>query len=110
MSVILHGLPLEQLTQDSLRGIKSGNEPFAADVASWTFQESNVLRIESVAHHRVNETLPRETYTINDHVVSEFARWTSFLSSDLLQYVDVLGASVKIQFRNVSMGAVFWHQ
>lgn len=58
----------DEYAEKTIGGIKSGNEPFAADVASWTFQESNVLRIESVAHHRVNETLPRETYTINDHV------------------------------------------
>ncbi|KAL6308693.1 dolichyl-diphosphooligosaccharide-protein glycosyltransferase [Sparassis latifolia] len=50
-------------------GGKSGNEPFAADVAAWTFQESLVLRIDSVAHHRVNETVPGETYTTNDNVV-----------------------------------------
>ncbi|KAH9935816.1 dolichyl-diphosphooligosaccharide-protein glycosyltransferase [Amylocystis lapponica] len=49
-------------------GIKSGNQQFAADVAAWTFQESLVLRIDSIAHHRVNETSPRETYTTNDHV------------------------------------------
>ncbi|KAI0933539.1 hypothetical protein AcW1_005344 [Taiwanofungus camphoratus] len=50
------------------KGIKSGNAQFAADVATWTFQESSVLRIDSVMHHRVNETHPRDTYTTNDHV------------------------------------------
>lgn len=51
------------------RGKQSGNRQFARDVAAWTFQESQVLRIDSVEHHRVNETLPRETYTTNDRVV-----------------------------------------
>ena len=51
------------------RGVKSGNREFTRDVAAWTFQESNVLRIDSVEHSRVNETLPGETYTINDQVV-----------------------------------------
>lgn len=50
-------------------GVKSGNEQFAQDVAAWTFQESLALRIDSVAHHRVDETEPREMYTTNDHVV-----------------------------------------
>ena len=52
------------------RGVKSGNQQFARDVTAWTFQESLVLRIDQVEHHRVNETLPQETYTINDQVVS----------------------------------------
>ena len=52
------------------RGVKSGNQQFARDVTAWTFQESHVLRIDQVEHHRVNETLPQETYTTNDQVVS----------------------------------------
>ncbi|EKM56048.1 uncharacterized protein PHACADRAFT_209545 [Phanerochaete carnosa HHB-10118-sp] len=51
------------------QGKLSGNKQFAQDVASWSFQESNALRIDKVKHHRVNETEPRETYTINDNVV-----------------------------------------
>ncbi|KAI0081438.1 dolichyl-diphosphooligosaccharide-protein glycosyltransferase [Panus rudis PR-1116 ss-1] len=50
-------------------GKKSGNEQFAADIAAWAFRESLDLRIDSVSHHRVNETEPRETYTINDNIV-----------------------------------------
>lgn len=49
--------------------MKSGNEQFVADVAAWTFQESHVLRIDSISHHRVNEVDPREMYTTNDNVV-----------------------------------------
>ena len=49
--------------------MKSGNRDFARDVAAWTFQEANVLRIDSVEHGLVNETLPGEMYTINDKVV-----------------------------------------
>ena len=51
------------------RGVKSGNQQFARDVAAWTFKESLVLRLDQVEHHLVNETLPRETYTTNDQVV-----------------------------------------
>jgi hypothetical protein len=52
-----------------LSGAKSGNEQFALDIATWTFQESLVLRIDSTAHHLVNETAPREHYTINENIV-----------------------------------------
>ncbi|KAI0713611.1 dolichyl-diphosphooligosaccharide-protein glycosyltransferase [Earliella scabrosa] len=58
----------EFMNKEVSKGVKSGNRQFARDVAAWTFQESNVLRIDNVEHHRVNETLPRETYTINDRV------------------------------------------
>lgn len=51
------------------RGKPSGNIQFAQDVSGWTFQENNALRVDKVEHHRVNETEPQETYTINDVVV-----------------------------------------
>ncbi|KAH8100234.1 dolichyl-diphosphooligosaccharide-protein glycosyltransferase [Cristinia sonorae] len=50
-------------------GGKPGNQQFASDVAAWTFQENNVLRVDKVEHHRVNETLPGKTYTTNDQIV-----------------------------------------
>jgi hypothetical protein len=50
-------------------GDKSGNAQFARDVAAWTFQEKLVLRIDSTTHHLVNETAPREHYTINENIV-----------------------------------------
>ena len=51
------------------RGVKSGNAQLSKDIASWVFQESLVLRIDSVSHHKVNETEAPETYTVNDHAV-----------------------------------------
>lgn len=57
------------VNKNTFRGVQSGNRQFARDVAAWTFQESQVLRIDTVEHHRVNETLPAQTYTINDRVV-----------------------------------------
>jgi oligosaccharyltransferase complex subunit beta len=51
------------------RGVKSGNEQFARDVAAWAFQESLVLRIDNTTHHLVNEVTPREQYTTNDIIV-----------------------------------------
>ncbi|KAJ3511262.1 hypothetical protein NLJ89_g4200 [Agrocybe chaxingu] len=50
------------------KGVKSGNIQFGRDIAAWTFQESNVLRIEKVEHHRVNDTEPLEQYTTNDQL------------------------------------------
>lgn len=48
----------------------SGNERFSQEVVAWAFQETNVLRVESVGHHRANETETPKTYTTNDKVVS----------------------------------------
>ncbi|EJF62711.1 dolichyl-diphosphooligosaccharide-protein glycosyltransferase [Dichomitus squalens LYAD-421 SS1] len=65
----------EYIDKEISKGVKSGNRQFAKDVAAWTFQEANVLRIDTVEHHRVNETLPRETYTINNQVT-----YTAYIS------------------------------
>ena len=54
---------------DPTRGVKSGNKEFSSAVASWTFQESLALRIDSVTHHRVNHTESQEAYTTNDEIV-----------------------------------------
>ncbi|THH31855.1 hypothetical protein EUX98_g2333 [Antrodiella citrinella] len=59
----------EFFQKDLPGGGKPGNEQFASDVAAWTFQESLALRIDRVEHHRVNETVPGQTYTTNDQVV-----------------------------------------
>ncbi|KAF7970193.1 hypothetical protein HWV62_24840 [Athelia sp. TMB] len=50
-------------------GKASGNEQFAKDVTAWTFQENHVLRVDSVSHHRVNETSTPDFYTTNDQIV-----------------------------------------
>ncbi|KAF9036846.1 oligosaccharyl transferase beta subunit [Panaeolus papilionaceus] len=60
----------DELAQKEIsKGVKSGNARFAQDVAAWTFQESLVLRIDKVEHHRVNATGPSEQYTNNDQLV-----------------------------------------
>jgi len=64
--LFLQGL---ELMSFFLSGAKSGNEQFALDIAPWTFQESLVLRIDSTTHHLLNETIPREHYTINENIV-----------------------------------------
>ncbi|KAI0927947.1 hypothetical protein AcW2_004113 [Taiwanofungus camphoratus] len=91
------------------KGIKSGNAQFAADVATWTFQESSVLRIDSVMHHRVNETHPRDTYTTNDHVVCQVTRWIPVATHCVPPTTDLYCAHLKIQPGNVHMGALLQH-
>ncbi|KAF5372921.1 hypothetical protein D9758_001481 [Tetrapyrgos nigripes] len=59
------------------KGVKSGNQQAAADIAAWTFQESLVLRIDSTTHHLVNTSVPKEHYTIND-VVEYIAQISRF--------------------------------
>ncbi|KAH9918369.1 dolichyl-diphosphooligosaccharide-protein glycosyltransferase [Epithele typhae] len=58
----------EYMKKEASKGVQSGNQQFARDVTAWTFQESLVLRLDRTEHHRVNETLPAEVYTINDMV------------------------------------------
>ncbi|KAG6886534.1 hypothetical protein C0992_003532 [Termitomyces sp. T32_za158] len=57
------------------KDIPSGNVAFARDVVAWTFQETNILRIESTTHHHVNQTEPSEQYTTNDELV-----YTAYIS------------------------------
>lgn len=49
--------------------MKSGNAQFSQDIAAWTFQETNVLRIDKAEHHRLNETEAPQKYTVNDQAV-----------------------------------------
>jgi len=51
------------------KGKASGNAQFTQDIAAWTFQKTMVLRIDSISHHKVNETSPPEVYTTNDQAV-----------------------------------------
>ncbi|GLB35520.1 putative essential subunit of the N-oligosaccharyl transferase (OST) complex which catalyzes the transfer of a high mannose oligosaccharide from a lipid-linked oligosaccharide donor to an asparagine residue within an Asn-X-Ser Thr consensus motif in nascent polypeptide chains [Lyophyllum shimeji] len=59
----------EYARKEISKGVPSGNLQFNRDVAKWTFQETNVLRIDRTEHHRVNETEAREQYTTNDKIV-----------------------------------------
>jgi len=66
----------DELAQKEVsKGVKSGNVQFARDLTAWTFQESLVLKIDKVEHHRVNETTAPEQYTNNDQVV-----YTTYIS------------------------------
>ncbi|TFY60242.1 hypothetical protein EVJ58_g5275 [Rhodofomes roseus] len=84
----------EYAQKPTLDGNKPGNEQFAADVAAWTFQETGVLRVDGSTHHHVNETTPRDRYTINDRVtytlrVSKYnptsAEWEPYSGIDDMQ-------------------------
>jgi len=61
----------EFINKASSTGVKSGNEAFANDITSWTFQETNVLRLDHTTHHLANETVERSHYTINEQVTFE---------------------------------------
>ena len=79
---LLFRMPVYKLTHlRLLRGIRSGNVQAARDIAAWTFQESNVLRIDKIEHHRVNETESREVYTNNDQLVSSFCSRVIIITS-----------------------------
>jgi len=56
-------------------GEPSANGVFSDELTKWVFQESRVLKIKNIEHHRadepspsVNGSKPRETYTINDRI------------------------------------------
>ena len=93
------------------RGIKSGNEQFAKDITAWTFQEKLVLRIDSTTHHLLNETEPREHYTIKGQISSS----TRHHIFPILQINDAFtclkpsgprGIRVPIQRKCIRMGAL----
>lgn len=48
----------------------SGNRQVAESLSKWMLKESGVLRVKSVAHHKVGEKEPPSSYTIMDDVVS----------------------------------------
>lgn len=47
----------------------SGNQQVATALSKWVLKESGVIRVKSVAHHRVGEKTPPTAYTIMDDVV-----------------------------------------
>ena len=49
---------------------KSGNADLISALSKWVFQETGVLRVGKVTHHRVGESEPPEAYTVTDMVVS----------------------------------------
>ncbi|KAG5634338.1 hypothetical protein H0H81_002337 [Sphagnurus paluster] len=65
----------EYAKKEVSKGVPSGNLQFARDVAKWTFQETNVLRIDRTTHNRVNSTESLDQYTTNDQI--EYAAYIS---------------------------------
>lgn len=64
-------------------GRKSGNAQLSKDIATWTFQENLVLRIDSVSHHKLGGSETPETYTTNDQIVytARISKYESATSS-----------------------------
>ncbi|KAF9453650.1 oligosaccharyl transferase beta subunit [Macrolepiota fuliginosa MF-IS2] len=65
----------EYAQKEVAKGVPSGNKQFAQDTAAWAFQESQVLRIDKIEHHKLNATAPSEQYTINDQLI-----YTAYIS------------------------------
>lgn len=58
-------------------GKLSGNKQFSQDIATWAFQETNVLRVDSTTHRHASTSASNRTaatpeiYTVNDMVTYE---------------------------------------
>ncbi|VDL20211.1 unnamed protein product [Hymenolepis diminuta] len=69
----------------------SSNAEFADHLLRWTFQESGVLRVANVTHHKVGESFPRREYTITDEIVykidievkDENGVWRDYVAKDV---------------------------
>lgn len=84
------------------------------ELSQWLLQESNVLRVKRVQHHRRGETEPREAYRIKDEFVYTIAieqhqpsgKWEPFKlpSGDVLQLeITMLDPHIRV---NLVKGAV----
>ncbi|XP_014254166.1 dolichyl-diphosphooligosaccharide--protein glycosyltransferase 48 kDa subunit [Cimex lectularius] len=49
----------------------SGNQQVATALSKWVLKENGVLRVKSVAHHKLDESSPPPSYTIMETVVYE---------------------------------------
>lgn len=57
--------------------IKSGNEAFVKDLSSWTFQESCVLKVNSVVHSKaIGHHDSLDLYRVGDELVGHSASCT----------------------------------
>jgi oligosaccharyltransferase complex subunit beta len=76
VSLLLYYILLYINLRSFCSGQVSGNAQFSQDLASWTFQESLVLRIDSSTHRLAstpahNATSAPTRYTVKDDVVYE---------------------------------------
>lgn len=86
-----------QNVREGKRYEKSGNEALANDLSQWVFKENGVLRVGTVAHHRVGETNAPVAYTIGDDVVYTITieklqdgKWFPFDANDVqLEFVRI---------------------
>ena len=69
---------------------ESNNRALAKAVSQWVFKEKGVIRVSSVKHHKVGETVPPNAYTVRDDVhyeivIEELIRgvWKSFMLTDV---------------------------
>lgn len=79
-----------QKAQSGQRYEKSGNEAVAKAITQWVFKENGVIRVSSVHHHKVGETLPPQAYTVKDDIVYSIDveklsgdKWVPYETNDL---------------------------
>ena len=88
-------------------GAPSDNSQLARDIIAWVFQETLILRIDSVEHHRVNQTKALEMYTTNGKIVSYYD--AVVLLNDSLRS-GVYSAYLFIRQQDLNMEALQRHQ
>ncbi|KAK9465417.1 Dolichyl-diphosphooligosaccharide--protein glycosyltransferase subunit WBP1 [Lipomyces arxii] len=78
-------------SDDLLNNEKSANRKFATDVAKWVFQESGVIRLDSVTHNLINSTEQDPyIYRVKQDVeyeakISEYVndKWVPYIADDV---------------------------
>ncbi|XP_071494303.1 dolichyl-diphosphooligosaccharide--protein glycosyltransferase 48 kDa subunit-like [Diadema antillarum] len=68
---------VQKASGNSQRFEQSGNMALALAVTQWAFKEQGVIRVNRVAHHKVGESTPPSSYTIEDKV--EYSIWLDIL-------------------------------
>jgi len=86
-----------QPSSNAAKAAKSGNGDFVKALSKWVFQETGVLRVKSVFHHKVGEKQPPREYTITDDVeytieIEEMkdGKWVPYSANDVqLEFVRI---------------------
>nr|XP_054769099.1 dolichyl-diphosphooligosaccharide--protein glycosyltransferase 48 kDa subunit-like [Lytechinus pictus] len=68
---------VQKASSGSKKYAESGNQALAVALSQWVFKEHGVIRVSRVTHHKVGETTPPASYTIEDKV--EYNIWLDIL-------------------------------
>ncbi|KAJ9595545.1 hypothetical protein L9F63_013254, partial [Diploptera punctata] len=61
--------PVQKALKVKMMTVKGGVGQVATALSQWVFKEHGVLRVKSVSHHRPDEKIPPQAYTIMETVV-----------------------------------------